>query len=102
MIRSYRLQMTGRNLTCSQTSGSRSLKKRCYLANVVPALCVLLQLRREVRLRKEYLYRKAQEDRLRSIEEKKQKLKSALDGESDLLTRSCSLKLKSGVYVRAF
>ncbi|XP_053466668.1 U3 small nucleolar ribonucleoprotein protein IMP4 [Ictalurus furcatus] len=36
-------------------------------------------LRREVRLRKEYLYRKAQEDRLRSIEEKKQKLKSALD-----------------------
>ncbi|TRY54454.1 hypothetical protein DNTS_023719 [Danionella cerebrum] len=36
-------------------------------------------LRREVRLRKEYLYRKAQEDRLRTIEEKKQKLKSALD-----------------------
>ncbi|XP_016370013.1 U3 small nucleolar ribonucleoprotein protein IMP4-like [Sinocyclocheilus rhinocerous] len=36
-------------------------------------------LRREVRLRKEYLYRKAQEDRLYTIEEKKQKLKSALD-----------------------
>uniref|UniRef100_A0A4W4F6X2 Brix domain-containing protein n=1 Tax=Electrophorus electricus TaxID=8005 RepID=A0A4W4F6X2_ELEEL len=32
------------------------------------------------RLRKEYLYRKAQEDRLRSIEEKKQRVKSALDG----------------------
>ncbi|KTG44149.1 hypothetical protein cypCar_00011301 [Cyprinus carpio] len=36
-------------------------------------------LRREVRLRKEYLYRKSQEDRLYTIEEKKQKLKSALD-----------------------
>ncbi|XP_054483187.1 U3 small nucleolar ribonucleoprotein protein IMP4-like, partial [Anoplopoma fimbria] len=31
----------------------------------------------EVRLRREYLYRKAQEDRLRTIEEKKQKLKGA-------------------------
>ncbi|XP_061753121.1 U3 small nucleolar ribonucleoprotein protein IMP4 isoform X1 [Nerophis ophidion] len=36
-------------------------------------------LRREVRLRREYLFRKAQEDRLRTIEEKKQKLKGALD-----------------------
>ncbi|XP_051864889.1 U3 small nucleolar ribonucleoprotein protein IMP4 [Pristis pectinata] len=36
-------------------------------------------LRRQARLRREYLYRKAQEDKLRSIEEKKQKLKSALD-----------------------
>lgn len=33
-----------------------------------------------MRLRREYLYRKAQEDRLRTIEEKKQKLKGALDG----------------------
>lgn len=33
-----------------------------------------------MRLRREYLYRKAQEDRLRSIEEKKQKLEGALDG----------------------
>ncbi|XP_062240782.1 U3 small nucleolar ribonucleoprotein protein IMP4 isoform X2 [Platichthys flesus] len=36
-------------------------------------------LRREVRQRREYLYRKAQEDRLRTIEEKKQKLKGALE-----------------------
>ncbi|XP_067833573.1 U3 small nucleolar ribonucleoprotein protein IMP4 isoform X3 [Heptranchias perlo] len=36
-------------------------------------------LRREARLRREYLYRKAQEEKLRSIEEKKQKLKCALD-----------------------
>ncbi|GAA6069730.1 U3 small nucleolar ribonucleoprotein protein IMP4, partial [Tachysurus ichikawai] len=36
-------------------------------------------LRREVRLRKEYLYRKAQEDRLRAVEDKKKKLKSSLD-----------------------
>ncbi|KAF5895421.1 U3 small nucleolar ribonucleoprotein IMP4, partial [Clarias magur] len=38
-------------------------------------------LRREARLRKEYLNRKAQEDRL-STEEKKRKLKPALDGVS--------------------
>ncbi|XP_067833572.1 U3 small nucleolar ribonucleoprotein protein IMP4 isoform X2 [Heptranchias perlo] len=38
-----------------------------------------MRLRREARLRREYLYRKAQEEKLRSIEEKKQKLKCALD-----------------------
>ncbi|XP_067833571.1 U3 small nucleolar ribonucleoprotein protein IMP4 isoform X1 [Heptranchias perlo] len=38
-----------------------------------------VKLRREARLRREYLYRKAQEEKLRSIEEKKQKLKCALD-----------------------
>ncbi|XP_078088282.1 U3 small nucleolar ribonucleoprotein IMP4 isoform X2 [Mustelus asterias] len=36
-------------------------------------------LRREARLRREYLYHKAQEDKLRTIEEKKQKLKCALE-----------------------
>ncbi|XP_029466576.1 U3 small nucleolar ribonucleoprotein protein IMP4 isoform X2 [Rhinatrema bivittatum] len=36
-------------------------------------------LRREARLRREYLYKKAQEEKLRTIEEKKEKLKSALD-----------------------
>ncbi|XP_055521344.1 U3 small nucleolar ribonucleoprotein protein IMP4-like [Leucoraja erinacea] len=36
-------------------------------------------LRRQARLRREYLYRKAQEDKLRSIEDKKLKLRSALD-----------------------
>ncbi|XP_060678468.1 U3 small nucleolar ribonucleoprotein protein IMP4 [Hemiscyllium ocellatum] len=36
-------------------------------------------LRREARMRREYLYRKAQEDRLRSIDEKKQQLKHALE-----------------------
>uniref|UniRef100_V9L7N5 U3 small nucleolar ribonucleoprotein IMP4-like protein n=1 Tax=Callorhinchus milii TaxID=7868 RepID=V9L7N5_CALMI len=36
-------------------------------------------LRREIRLRREYLYRKAREDSARVIEEKKQKLKGALD-----------------------
>ncbi|KAM9446499.1 U3 small nucleolar ribonucleoprotein IMP4-like [Clarias gariepinus] len=41
------------------------------------------QLRREARLRKEYLYRKAQEDRWRFIEEKKKrKLKPALESVS--------------------
>lgn len=51
----------------------------------LPELMMLLllsssQLRREVRLRREYLYRKAQENRLRTIEEKKEKLKGALEG----------------------
>nr|XP_033779070.1 U3 small nucleolar ribonucleoprotein protein IMP4 [Geotrypetes seraphini] len=36
-------------------------------------------LRREARLRREYLYKKAQEEKLRTIEEKKEKLKRALD-----------------------
>lgn len=45
-----------------------------------------LQLRREVRLRREYLYRKAQENRLRTIEEKKQKVKKALEGRVPLLS----------------
>ncbi|XP_043531051.1 U3 small nucleolar ribonucleoprotein protein IMP4 [Chiloscyllium plagiosum] len=40
-------------------------------------------LRREARMRREYLYRKAQEDKLRSIEEKKQKLKYALEEPPD-------------------
>lgn len=45
-----------------------------------------LQLRREVRLRREYLYRKAQENRLRTIEDKKQKVKKALEGSVPLLS----------------
>lgn len=36
-------------------------------------------LRRQVRLRKEYLYRKSVEDQERTIAEKKRKLKRALD-----------------------
>ena len=36
-------------------------------------------LRRQVRLRKEYLYRKSLEDQERTIHEKKKKLKRALD-----------------------
>lgn len=48
----------------------------CHERNVV----LKLQLRREVRLRREYLYRKAQESRLRTIEEKKNKVKKALEG----------------------
>ncbi|TNM90162.1 hypothetical protein fugu_004396 [Takifugu bimaculatus] len=40
---------------------------------------MVVMLRREVRLRREYLYRKAQESRLRTIEEKKHKVKKALE-----------------------
>ncbi|XP_060108524.1 U3 small nucleolar ribonucleoprotein protein IMP4 [Heteronotia binoei] len=36
-------------------------------------------LRREARQRREYLFRKAQEERLRAVEEKKEKIKKALD-----------------------
>ena len=42
-------------------------------------------MRREVRLRKEYLYRKSLEDQRRTIQEKKQKLKYALDGVDDMV-----------------
>ena len=39
----------------------------------------IVMLRRDVRLRKEFLYRKAQEDRDQSIHEKKLRIKAALD-----------------------
>lgn len=38
------------------------------------------QLRRQARLRREYLYRKSQEDKERSILERKRKLRDALEG----------------------
>lgn len=41
--------------------------------------CVL-QLRREARLRREYLYRKGREDAQRAAREKKEKLRRALEG----------------------
>ena len=39
------------------------------------------QLRRQARLRREYLYRKSAEERERSIYERKKKLKAALEGD---------------------
>ena len=39
-----------------------------------------LQLRREARLRREYLYRKSIEDREKTILERKRKVKEALEG----------------------
>lgn len=38
------------------------------------------QLRREARLRREYLYRKAREEAQRSAQEKKEKVRRALEG----------------------
>ena len=38
-----------------------------------------LQLRRQVRERKEYIYRKAKEEQERAIHEKKKKLKAAIE-----------------------
>ncbi|XP_029466572.1 U3 small nucleolar ribonucleoprotein protein IMP4 isoform X1 [Rhinatrema bivittatum] len=49
--------------------------RRCFTIDC----CGSRYLRREARLRREYLYKKAQEEKLRTIEEKKEKLKSALD-----------------------
>ena len=43
-------------------------------------LLVPVQLRRQARLRREYLYRKSVEDRERSILERKRKLRDAIDG----------------------
>lgn len=37
-------------------------------------------MRREARQRREYLYRKAQEEKLHAIQEKKERIKKALDG----------------------
>ena len=39
-----------------------------------------MQIRRQTRLRREYLYRKALEDKEKSVHERKRKLKAALDG----------------------
>lgn len=47
---------------------------------LVKDIVPFLQLRRQARLRREYIYRKSIEDRERTILEKKQKLKNALDG----------------------
>jgi len=39
-----------------------------------------MQLRRQARLRREYLYRKGVEERKKSTQEKKERLKHALEG----------------------
>ena len=39
-----------------------------------------MQLRRQARLRREYLYRKSQEDKERSVLERKRKLRDAVEG----------------------
>lgn len=47
----------------------------------------LLQLRRQTRLRREYIYKKSIEQRELAIQEKKQKLKRAIDGKTkDMLS----------------
>lgn len=38
------------------------------------------QIRRQARLRREYLFRKAQEEQKRAVNEKKQQIKRSLDG----------------------
>ena len=44
-------------------------------------LLFFFQIRRQARLRREYLYRKGVEERQRAIQDKKDRLKKALDGE---------------------
>lgn len=62
----------------------------------------LFKLRREVRLRKEYLYRKSLEDQRRRIQEKKQKLKYALDGMDNVVVIISCFKLlnQSSVFIK--
>ena len=43
-------------------------------------LTYFFQIRRQARLRREYLYRKGVEERQRAIQDKKDRLKKALDG----------------------
>ena len=52
-------------------------------------LCVSFpfQLRRQARLRREYLYRKSVEDKERSILERKRKLRDALEGTANIRNR---------------
>ncbi len=47
-------------------------------STIILLFCV--QLRRQARQRREYIYRKSIEDREKTIAEKRQKIKSALDG----------------------
>ena len=53
---------------------------------------ILLQIRRQARLRREFLYRKGVEERQRAIQEKKDRLKRALDGEFITLYFAKNLK----------
>ena len=41
---------------------------------------IFLQIRRQARLRREFLYRKGVEERQKAIQDKKDRLKKALDG----------------------
>lgn len=43
-------------------------------------VCVILQIRRQQRLRREYLIRKSYEEQKKLITDKKQRVKNALDG----------------------
>jgi U3 small nucleolar ribonucleoprotein protein IMP4 len=47
-------------------------------------------LRRQARLRREYIYKKTIEQRQKTIEDKKQRLKEAIDGKEILTISSCS------------
>lgn len=58
----------------NKSSISRSLRP------VLIILCYFQQLRRQARLRREYLYRKSLEEKERTIYERKKKLKAALEG----------------------
>ncbi len=44
------------------------------------------QLRRQARLRREYLYRKSLEDKEKSILERKRKIKESIEGEDDMIS----------------
>ena len=55
----------------------RRLKKKLPNSNL---LLLSFQIRRQARLRREYLYRKGVEERQKAIQDKKDRLKKALEG----------------------
>ncbi|CAH8363672.1 unnamed protein product [Eruca vesicaria subsp. sativa] len=57
-------------------------------------------LRRNVRLRKEYLYRKNLEGDERKLYEKKRKISEALQGSTDSLTPSCFLVTRHEIQIK--
>ena len=89
VTRSYLTDVTAANLWWHLSNMNVIQRIKWYLFKVenFPG-CVLLynlkkyffQLRRQARQRREYIYRKSIEDRDRTIQEKKEKIKRALDG----------------------
>lgn len=61
-------------------------------------------MRREARQRREYLFRKAQEEKLQAVEEKKEKIKKALEGNKKLASdfKTCVCLVGGGLIASTY